>query len=476
MSSKKKGVQVYLDFMVGSKPLGRVVFELFTDLTPKTAENFRGLCTGDYGSSGLSGRNAKLCYENCKIHRIVDNFCIQGGDITNGDGTGGFSIYGRHFADEDLSRRHTCAGLLSMANSGRNTNSSQFFITLKAAPHLDGKHVVFGQVIDGMDIVRQIAKVPVDLNDKPKIPVLIRQCGEVGDKRAFLRDDPFSKQSYEEIQQRKAQAEELRRQGVDPEEYFKKLDEKEAQVNEIDESLKVLQQLEEKINQVKEKPITEMNESTIKEDVIVSDKSKLNEKQKDRLREIRLKLNEAKKLNSLAVLEEEKRAVDPYYEKNKKKEIIKEKAQKKQDELIKKGFEKNQQYMEQSAIKQEIFQGKEKKNTTDNFGWNVFNTDTLYGAYEKRCKNLVFNEEQYKQQVENPHQEFQPTEESLQRLQQDMEQQKAKKKEFSRRRGFDEQNIDFIDERNRVFNNKIKRHFSEYTKEIKANLERGTAL
>lgn len=124
MAPSRKHPQVYLDFMLGSKPIGRVVFELFTDLTPKTAENFRGLCTGDYGSTGLSGKNSKLYYENSKIHRIVENFCIQGGDITHVDGTGGFSIYGKHFADEDLSRRHACAGLLSMANSGRNTNGS----------------------------------------------------------------------------------------------------------------------------------------------------------------------------------------------------------------------------------------------------------------------------------------------------------------------------------------------------------------
>lgn len=88
MAPSRKHPQVYLDFMLGSKPIGRVVFELFTDLTPKTAENFRGLCTGDYGSTGLSGKNSKLYYENSKIHRIVENFCIQGGDITHGDGTG----------------------------------------------------------------------------------------------------------------------------------------------------------------------------------------------------------------------------------------------------------------------------------------------------------------------------------------------------------------------------------------------------
>ncbi len=131
---------------------------MFNDLTPKTTENFRGLCTGEYGKAG----NVKLHYLHSKIHRIIDGFVIQGGDISNLGGKGGHSIFGRTFADENFSRTHSCAGLLSMANCGRNTNSSQFFITLKACPHLDGKHVVFGQVIDGMEIVKKISKVPID--------------------------------------------------------------------------------------------------------------------------------------------------------------------------------------------------------------------------------------------------------------------------------------------------------------------------
>ena len=102
---------------------------------------------------------------------------IQGGDITNGDGTGGFSIYGRTFNDENFARKHSSAGILSMANCGRNTNSRQFFITLKACPDLDDKHVVFGQLIDGIEVLRQIAKVSVDKKDKPRVPVIIVGCG-----------------------------------------------------------------------------------------------------------------------------------------------------------------------------------------------------------------------------------------------------------------------------------------------------------
>jgi cyclophilin family peptidyl-prolyl cis-trans isomerase len=131
------------------------------------------LCTGEFGKAN----GTKLHYLNTKFHRIIDGFVIQGGDITNSGGKGGFSIYGRTFIDENFGRTHSCAGLLSMANCGRNTNSSQFFITLKACPHLDGKHVVFGQVIDGMEVVRKIAKVPIDKEDKPRVPVIIVDCG-----------------------------------------------------------------------------------------------------------------------------------------------------------------------------------------------------------------------------------------------------------------------------------------------------------
>lgn len=121
---------------------------------------------------------------------------LQGGDISNTGGKGGYSIFGRTFADESFARTHSCAGLLSMVNSGRNTNASQFYITLKQCPHLDGKNVVFGQVIDGMEIIRKISKVPIGKEDKPKYPIVIIDCGEVGDFKSFLKYDPFKKEVF----------------------------------------------------------------------------------------------------------------------------------------------------------------------------------------------------------------------------------------------------------------------------------------
>lgn len=178
-----------MDFTIGSKAAGRVVFELYTDITPKTAENFRGLCTGEYGQAKLSKK--KLHYLGCKVHRIVDDFVIQAGDIVTNDGSGGESIYTKPgqklFRDENFNRRHAHAGLLSMANHGRDSNASQFFVTLRPAPHLDGKHVVFGQVISGIEVIRAIAKVPTDLYEHPRIPVQIFDCGQLDDQGKPVR-------------------------------------------------------------------------------------------------------------------------------------------------------------------------------------------------------------------------------------------------------------------------------------------------
>jgi len=164
----------YFDIIIAGKPVGRIIFSLYSDLVPKTAENFRALCTGEKGE-GQSGK--KLCYQGSGFHRVIKGFMCQGGDFTAGNGTGGESIYGEKFEDEAFPVKHTKPFLLSMANAGPNTNGSQFFITTQPTSHLDGKHVVFGEVIRGKSIVRHIENYPTSSGDVPKDPITIASCG-----------------------------------------------------------------------------------------------------------------------------------------------------------------------------------------------------------------------------------------------------------------------------------------------------------
>lgn len=159
---------VFLDLSANNNYLGRIIIELRKDIVPNTAENFRSLCVGDRG----------ITYKDSKFHRVIPQFMLQGGDITNHNGTGGMSIYGRSFNDENFILRHTSPGVLSMANSGPNTNSSQFFITTVTTHWLDGKHVVFGNVIQGMDVVSRIESFGTQ-NGQTMQNIVIADCGQL---------------------------------------------------------------------------------------------------------------------------------------------------------------------------------------------------------------------------------------------------------------------------------------------------------
>ncbi|KAF3703622.1 NK-tumor recognition protein [Channa argus] len=174
--------QCYFDVELNREPVGRIVFQLFSDICPKTSKNFLCLCTGERGTGKITGK--KLCFKGSTFHRVVKNFMIQGGDFTEGNGRGGESIYGGYFKDENFILKHDRAFLLSMANRGKDTNGSQFFITTKTAPHLDGVHVVFGLVISGFEVIKKIEGLKTDSASRPYADVRVVDCGQLITKSA----------------------------------------------------------------------------------------------------------------------------------------------------------------------------------------------------------------------------------------------------------------------------------------------------
>lgn len=188
--------RVFFDITIGGKPAGRINFELFDDIVPKTVDNFRSLCVGDKKSKTTE---KPLHYKGSIFHRIIKGFMCQGGDFTAGNGTGGESIWGEKFPDENFEVKHDKPFLLSMANAGPGTNGSQFFITTAPTPHLDGKHVVFGKVIGGKALVREMENYPTGANDKPKDDIAIADCGLLEQGSQEYRDaDKKQKDKYED--------------------------------------------------------------------------------------------------------------------------------------------------------------------------------------------------------------------------------------------------------------------------------------
>lgn len=458
-----------MDVAIGTRAGGRIVFELFADVTPRTTENFRGLCTGEYGTGKKSKK--PLSFIGCSFFRSVKGFYLQSGDFQFNNGDGGESIYGGTFADEDFSRRHTQAGVLSMANSGRNTNGSQFFITLRRAPQLDNKHVVFGQVVAGMDVVRAIGQVPMDKDDKPRVAIHIVGAGEEG-KSLKKRDDihldfaaqiaelneemaPSSKSVLESV---KGKAILAGKAGGAPETGSSSSAKRPGAQDEADDA-----------------------------DAGSATAPPKNERER-KLMELRLRMNQSRAKNSKEVVEEQKRFADPDYARK-----IAEQKHKQDDskELEKNGnpeqgsLPKGKEHLAETIEHCEMRDAKKKRKNPDAFAWDVFNQDSLYRAHEKRLRHIQFDEEAYNKQKEAEGNEttffggfgYQASEEQKDRLGEAMDKIVDKKNKFSRRRMFNvDEDCNYVNDRNRHFNKKVDRFYNEYTHETRQNLERGTAL
>lgn len=183
--------RVYFEFKrEDGTELGRIVLELFQKECPKTVENFRALCTGEKGIGPNTGK--RLWYQKSVVHRVIPGFMAQMGDFSKGNGSGGESIYGRMFDDEAFVHKHKGRGYLSMANRGPDTNGSQFFVLFKEAPHLDGKHVVFGKMVSGEQTLAQLENAETDEKDRPRSKIVVSKCGELVAKKKTRANDELT--------------------------------------------------------------------------------------------------------------------------------------------------------------------------------------------------------------------------------------------------------------------------------------------
>ena len=529
--------KVFMDIVAGNTALGRIIIELFIDITPQTCENFRGLCTGEYGDGHVYRK--KLTYKGTKIFNVIDGKYMIGGDIVYNSGRGGESIYGEFFKDENFKRRHACGGLLSMNNFGRDKNNSQFIITIKACPQLDDKHVVFGHIIKGMEVIKEISKIPTDMNNRPRVKIFVFNCGDFDPIRVNFQGDIF-KETIDEIIRQREEKEKIKLMGPEEIEKYKKElllkkqkeenDEYDELLNNKEEDLKnnkfniygndlIKDILVNKDNEEEEEEEEEEddddkgkdlknnneekdnikndsnNEDEDKEEEINSKKEKKKIKEnvdKDILKEYEetlLKINEAINLNTKEVnlnnylnsnrsinntdnnyvFVNGKRTDSNWLKKNEENKNI----------LMAKGIPENKKYLLESinqCEKKKNYLNKKKKRELN--GNDLFNSDAYYRAYKKRSKCLPFDQDLYDDEMKNGLVKNKVQNDiKKELLKNDMQQQIENRGKFSRRRKIlEEDEVDYINERNQKYNKKLHRFFGKESKEVKNNMERRTAL
>ena len=490
---QKKNLHVYLDIIAGSSALGRIEIELFYDLTPKTAENFRGLCTGEYNNI----KNKKnLSYKGTKFFEIKNNKYIIGGDIQFNNGKGSDSIYGKTFNDENFFRRHSCPGLLTTNNKQLNCNNSQFIITLKSCPELDDKHTVFGQVVNGMDVVKEISNLPCDSFGKPKVNVFVFECGDYDRRRIHLREDVF-KEAIDDIIERRKKREVVNLMGPEQiEEFYKKGVKGYTDIGNFEEYKKDIKD-ENNFNEdvIKKNIEKEENKSDWDDDSNSSDEDENKEKifkdniknikDKDLLlskyKDIQNRINFALKQNEKIVKDSNNNLIFNKNNFNKIKQDYKEENNKNisnQKTILNiQNLPENKNYIFNSinhCDKEKEYLNKKQKNKK--FGY--FNTENVYRSYKNKFKEIPFDKDLYEKQMENGYNEEEMlTEEKKNLMKNDILNQIEKRSKFSRRRTyFEEEDVDYVDERNRKYNQRLRRAYGKESNIIRANLERGTAL
>ena len=504
--------RVFFDIRIGSRPVGRLVFELFADVVPRTAENFRALCTGELGVV----RGTRLHFKGCTFHRIIPGFMAQGGDFTNHDGTGGKSIYGDKFADENFRVKHREPGLLSMANAGKNTNGSQFFITFDRTPHLDGRHVVFGRLVEGMyDVLRVIEKIQTDSRDKPRQPVVISNCGQLEEAEA---DGGGAAPAAGAVARRGRRQQQEQQQDADAEEALPGDDEALREMR----STMVLGKAKKKQAQAAAAPAAAAASSAAvdrsggggggggddDDDSAAAAPPPGLSGMHLKLFQLRQRMNKGRKENKAEVSLEYDRTHDPNFDRKRKRaEQVALRAER-LEEVKAAGLKPEQAYLLDTADTSERRQNKERQKEKNKaaFGWEVFNEETKLKGYNKRVQQLPTRSApsaasaasaasassaavvastggaggamaRFEGDMGYGGAAPRASEEALDRMAGELEERAKKQSRFSRRRAFNEDEESFsINERNRVFNKKIARSFNKYTTEIQQSLERGTAL
>eukprot|EP01069_Polyplicarium_translucidae_P000946 Polyplicarium_translucidae@DN1458_c0_g1_i1.p2 len=489
-------MKVFLDVSIGNKPGGRITFQLFTDITPKTAENFRALCTGEYGNGAKSKK--PLHYLGCKFFRIVPGFVIQSGDFECNTGSGGESIYGGPFDDENFTRRHAHAGVLSMANRGRNSNTSQFFVTLKKATQLDGKHVAFGQVCGGMDVVRAIERIPVTAQDVPRIPVVVTNSGEIvpvprglPEPEATAQEEPETSVAVSPAAAKAVlgMSQTSTRSGVLA--LFRAAAEARTDVAKGRFSAALRDACDGEDDAEESEAASEEGTSGSKDDNEEPEAPAVQmSAAEERLQKLRLAMNQGRTLNNKQVLEEKKRVADPSYESRQARRLAAELRTAEGGAPAESSWEKS--YLHEPASVVEYRHDKKelrKENRERCYEFQRIQQEADYRQQEKKLDDTRFVSEDYKTQKEQLGDKafydargalaisMQPSESAKRRLVETLEKQNARRAKVRRKREYVEyEDVSYINERNRKFNKKLDRAFGEYTREIKANLERGTAL